>query len=75
MKQKILTLTATYHSTCDNQTPAVIVVVRHKLSKKATNDLLYIVNLVCLKPNNCCTTVYKFKKLFSGLQLPTVFHY
>ena len=48
---------------------------RHKLSKEATNDLLYIVNLVCPKPNNCCITVYKFRKLFSGLQLPTTFHY
>ena len=39
-------------------------VIRHKLSKEATNDLLYIVNLVCPKP-----------KLFSSLQFPTTFHY
>ena len=50
-------------------------VIRHKLSKEATNDLLYIVNLVCPKPNNCCISVYKFRKFFSSLQLPTALHY
>jgi len=50
-------------------------VIHHKLSKEVTNDLLYIFNLVLPKPNNCCITVYKIRKLFLTLQLPTTFHY
>jgi len=50
-------------------------VVRHKLSKEATDDLLYIINLICPQPNNCCTSVFKFRKSFSYLQIPTKLSY
>jgi len=32
-------------------------VVHHKLSKEAMDDLLYIINLTCPQPNNCCTSL------------------
>ena len=39
--------------------------VRHKLSNEAISDLLYIIDLICPKPNFCCRSVYKFKGYFS----------
>ena len=69
---------------CDDETPLypgatkvvlfllLAFILRHKLSKEGTNDLLYI---ICPKPNNCCTSVYKFRKIFSYLQIPTKLNY
>ena len=45
-------------------------VVRHNLSNKAISDLLYIIELICPKPNLCCKSVYKFKNFFSYLVTP-----
>ena len=45
-------------------------VVRHNLSNEAISDLLYLIELICPKPNLCCTTVHKFKKYFSYLVTP-----
>ena len=44
--------------------------VRHKLSNEAILDLLYIIEILCPKPNLCCKSVYKFKTLFSFLVTP-----
>ena len=38
--------------------------VRHKLSNEAISDLLYIIEILCPKPNLCCKSVYKFKTFF-----------
>ena len=43
--------------------------VRHKLSNEAISDL-YIIDLICPKPNLCCKSAYKFNSYFSFLAIP-----
>ena len=50
-------------------------VVRHNLTKEAINDLLYLIDLLCPKPNKCCKSAYRFKKFFSFLIIPAEFKY
>ena len=39
-------------------------IVRHKLTNEAISDLLFLIDHICPKPNRCCKTLYKFKKVF-----------
>lgn len=45
-------------------------VVRHNLSNEAISDLLYLIELICPKPNSCFTSIHKFKTYFSCLVTP-----
>ena len=48
---------------------------RHKLTNEAISDLLYLIHVICPKPNNTCTSLYKFRKFFSKLIIPVHFCY
>ena len=50
-------------------------VVRHNLTKEAINNLLYLIDLLCPKPNKCCKSAYRFKKFFSFLIIPAEIKY
>ena len=47
----------------------------HNLINEAISDLLYIINLMCPKPNRCCKSLYRFKKYFSFMVIPASFCY
>ncbi|XP_044005551.1 uncharacterized protein LOC122850475 [Aphidius gifuensis] len=42
-------------------------IVRHKLSGSCLKDLLHLIQLHCIKPNSCITTLYNFKKFMSNI--------
>ena len=42
-------------------------IVQHKLTNKAVTDLLYIIEIICPKPNKCLKTHHLFKNFFSFL--------
>ena len=50
-------------------------IIRHNLTNEAISDLLYIINLICPKPNRCCKSLYRLKKYFSFMIIPTSFCY
>ena len=49
--------------------------IRHNLTNEAISDLLYIINLMCPKPNRCCKSLYRFKKYFLFMVIPASFCY
>lgn len=50
-------------------------VMRHGLTSMALSDLLVLIELHCLLPNACKTTLKSFRNFFSHLKKPVVLHY
>ncbi len=49
--------------------------INHNLTDSAVQDLLQLINLHCLTPNLCVTTLYMLKKHFSSTQFSSTRHY
>jgi len=49
--------------------------ISHKLTKACLSDILKLVELHCIEPNLCATSLYRFSKYFENIQSPVVFHY
>lgn len=48
--------------------------VSYNLTGEALGSLLLLLNLHCLQPNKCLTSLYKFRKYFENLKNPLKFH-
>lgn len=48
--------------------------VTYNLTGEALSSLLLLLNLHCLHPNKCLTSLYKFRKYFENLKNPLKFH-
>lgn len=48
--------------------------VSYNLTGEALGSLLLLLNLHCLQPNKCVTSLYKFRKYFENLKNPLKFH-
>lgn len=46
----------------------------YNLTGEALNSLLVLLNLHCLQPNKCLTSLYKFRKYFENLKNPLKYH-
>ena len=49
--------------------------IEHSLTDSAVRDLLQVLNLHCPAPNVCITSLYFFKKYFSGFRFPSRRHH
>ncbi|KAK3918405.1 N-(5'-phosphoribosyl)anthranilate isomerase [Frankliniella fusca] len=60
----------------ESMTAILTYVVKHELDGREIVDLLNLINLHCKKENNNLrTTLYLFKKYFSVLNYPIIYHY
>lgn len=50
-------------------------ILRHKLSKACTSDILTLISMLCISPNKCPKTLYNFKKSYPNLQAPLKKHF
>ncbi|XP_067654084.1 uncharacterized protein [Haliotis asinina] len=50
-------------------------IIRHQLSGEALKDLLVLIELHCITPNFCRTTLKTFNNFFKGMSSPVQLHY